>query len=103
MKKPRFKFDNNILLHLALEQLGTTKAQFQSKLFKQLNLLGAKHIAREVIQRNDAHQNCNTWTTDSHILQTTDYGRILRVTRQIRRQPLQQTTPTIQFKKRRRI
>lgn len=105
--KPKFVFDERILLHLALQQLRTTREQFERRQYQRLGLKQAQQLQRIKIPSTKKNPYTDTpmysesimWATPSHNIMTTQYGRI-KVIEQRRQQ---YTKPTVTVKRRIKI
>lgn len=77
MSKPRFKLDNNILLHMALEHLKLSKKQWSQRCYQRLNLGSAVLLNRDMIETPSGRSaHIANYSTPTHVVQTTDYGRV---------------------------
>ena len=101
--------DHNQLLKLALAELKTTKEKFEQAQYKKLGLKQAKLVERltETLEGTNPktgaslHSHTVIWTTPTHNIKTTEYGRVKSVER--KPQKPKKTTPTVVVKKKRTI
>ena len=107
----RYVFDEKILLHLALQRLRTSRQEFERDCYNRLHLRDATFAqnVKSVSSKTNSKSGEPLytvdvlWTTPSHNVLTTRYGRIKSVEArpQVRQRPTQQPTVTIKRKVRR--
>jgi hypothetical protein len=106
----KYKFDHNMLLKLALDELKTTKEKFEQKCYSKLGLKKAK-LAQRIVEtlpginpetNEPLHSHTVIWSTPTHNIMTTEYGRVKSVER---RQKIvsKNTAPKVTIKKKRTI
>jgi hypothetical protein len=107
MSKDKFRFTDTVLLRLALEHMGMTRKQFQAHISQQIGLPAANKVATTRVESRrhktpdgrPAHSTHEIYTTSTHNVETTQYGRVVR-TEPRKPTPAQ---PTVVVKKRRRL
>ena len=83
----RYVFDEKILLHLALQRLKMTREEFESDCYNRLHLRDAVFTQNVKSVSNKPNDKSGEpiytidvlWTTPTHAVLTTRYGRIKRV------------------------
>ena len=107
----KFKFDSNILLKLALEELKTDYKTFQTKYHKLLELNQAEYVCTNQkeckkinpVTKEKTFRKEVIHSTKSALVKTTQHGRIIDVQMKKDATPKAKTKPTITVKKKKLI
>lgn len=102
----RYVFDEKILLHLALQRLRMSRAEFERDCYNRLHLREAVYAQNIKTVSSKSNNKSGEpiytidmlWTTPTHAVRTTRYGRIKSVEARPRLRTSQRPTVTIKRK-----
>jgi hypothetical protein len=105
----KLKFDTNILLKLALDELKTNRRDFERKYWQRLKVADRDLMLTQDITSTRTNPQTGLplfrrefiWSTPRATIKTTQHGRILDI--EWRRVAQEQAPPTVTVKRRRRV
>lgn len=96
----KFTFNDSMLLTLALQQLNISRSDFQKKMYSQLHLNNTQFIEKTTTKLDKLHPDGVTplhthellYASKTHLIKTTQYGRIKNVQSRPNQKPQTQHT-----------